>query len=457
MKLKCSQKSLLPRLQDAAHVASQNSPESPLRRVALSAAAGRINLHAVSARATVRHLWASTPADVTSPGTACVEAQLIAELTASYPKDAEMELSLQGNSRRLKVTCGNSIANLLTGPKPPQEPDLANPQTALLDPQQLHRCLAAALPAASLLPDNPTINGVRLQLDHHGLTLAATDGFRMAVARHGEGGGDPNPIYLILPYQAARDLSKAAARATGPVRLEKDTTNSIAQFSIALPENGAARITTYLTVGHFPDPYALMPQKHATRALVCPEAAAASARISASFAGKKRDAAPLPAPPSQRHRRAKAGCHLRRTQLRRRPYGPHPPPGRPHRPPGPHGTKREIPGRRLPPTAQRWQRGHRAERSRGPDGHQKRRPRQPDTAIHGHAHQSPLGSGHAASGGNTSHPSTRPTPAGPSTNPSNAEERLNLDAQICSKSPPEAARKRTFCAKITHTPLTAKR
>lgn len=286
MKLKCSQKSLLPRLQDAAHVASQNSPESPLRRVALSAAAGRINLHAVSARATVRHLWASIPADVTSPGTACVEAQLIAELTASYPKDAEMELSLQGNSRRLKVTCGNSIANLLTGPKPPQEPDLANPQTALLEPQQLHRCLAAALPAASLLPDKPTINGVRLQLDHHGLTLAATDGFRMAVARHGEGGGDPNPIYLILPYQAARDLSKAAARATGPVRLEKDTAKSIARFSIALPENGAARITTYLTVGHFPDPYALMPQKHATRALVCPQAAAASARISASFAGK---------------------------------------------------------------------------------------------------------------------------------------------------------------------------
>lgn len=286
MKLKCTQKSLLPRVQEAAHVARQNSPESPLRRLVLSAAAGRINLHAVSARSTIRHLWTSTPANVIHPGSACVDAQLMAELTASYPNNADMELCLSGNSRRLKVTCGDSIANLPTGPKPPQEPNLSNPNTALLDPQELYRCLVAALPAASPSPDNPTINGVRLQLDHHGLTLAATDGFRMAVARHGPADSDANPAYLILPYEAARDLAKTAAGATAPACLETDLSAGIARFSIGLPGDSATRITTHLTVGHFPDPYALMPRKHITRALVSPVSAAASARISASFAGK---------------------------------------------------------------------------------------------------------------------------------------------------------------------------
>ena len=284
MRVTCSQSSLLPRLQEAAHLASQNQSDSPLRTVLLTAEGNSIRTLAAAARKTMRHISSRTTAEVKSPGQAAVDAQLLFELADSYHRDAEITLALKDNDKRLNVTCGDSVANiLLHTSRPPQPPEISGSQAAMLDPKELRRCLAAALLASTPGSDNPTMNSVRIHLDPQGMSLAGTDGFRMAVARDPEATTEEAVMTAILPSDAARDLGKAAATSEHPILLDLDREKNHAMFTIVTQTNSEIRITTQLTVGHFPDPYHLIPENHATRALLSPAQALATARVSEKF------------------------------------------------------------------------------------------------------------------------------------------------------------------------------
>ena len=280
----CSQTQILPRLQDAAHVAAQNSPDSTLRAVHITAFNGQLELHCAALRQTLRHLRSTTPAQVATPGHAAADAQLLHELTQSYEKDSQITFELLHQSNRLTISCGESIANILlhTGSLPP-EPETDAVSSALIDPQQLRRCINTVLPAATGKDDNPTLNSVRMQVDPDALTLASTDGFRMAVARDDSPQNPTVPITLIIPSETARDIARIAASSEEPILLQLDRPPNNAVFTITAQDGSIIRITTQLTVGHFPDPYSLIPDTHTTRAVLSPAQAAATARISDKF------------------------------------------------------------------------------------------------------------------------------------------------------------------------------
>ena len=284
MKFTCQQSLIMPRLLEAASVSSQNGTDSQHRALEITARNGRIELRASSLAATCQYLTAGVPARVEQPGSVCVDARLVADLLATQAHNPEIEMRAGPKSRRLRITAGDCVANLFTRPAPAREPALDEPTTATLDAAELHRCLEACLPAASPSVDQRTLNGVKLQLDARGLTVAATDGFRMSMAREPASDTGKPTQTMFIPLNAARDVSKSAAAAAGPITLE--ATTSMARFTV--PQRGDAwcRITTQLTVGHFPDPYELIPEEVPAKAVLHPASAAAAARMAASFSGR---------------------------------------------------------------------------------------------------------------------------------------------------------------------------
>ena len=284
MKFTCQQSVIMPRLLEAANLASHNSPDSQHRTLEISAKSGRIELRAASLAATSQHLAAGVPARVERPGSVSVDARLMADLLATQAHTPDIEMKTSRNRHQLHITAGDCRANLITRPAPVQEPTMTGASSALLNPAELRGCLEACLPAASTSVDQRTMNGVKLQLDARGLTLAATDGFRMAIARRASPQVDATPHSIIIPLNAARDLAKSAADATGPIALE--ATEDMARFTVPQRSDTWCRITTRLTVGHFPDPYGLIPEIGPTKAVIHPATTAAAARMAASFAGR---------------------------------------------------------------------------------------------------------------------------------------------------------------------------
>jgi len=151
------------------------------------------------------------PAVVAEDGTALLSARLLAAIAKTVARDVDVTITVDGTTATAR--CGRSEWSLPTMPAEdfPALPKLAEP-VGEVDAEQLRHALARVLPALHSGNEAALENlaGVKVDGTADGLTLVATDRYRVAVAEldwklTGE------PIDALVPS----DLLEAAARAAG--------------------------------------------------------------------------------------------------------------------------------------------------------------------------------------------------------------------------------------------------
>jgi DNA polymerase-3 subunit beta len=139
-------------------------------------AAGDVHISAfdydVSARATIE-------ADVAEPGRVLIPGRVLAEIARSLPGQPVVEIVTSGSEAVL--TCGSAEFGLLTMPAEdfPTLPAMP-PKVGAVGGGILATAITQVAPAASRDDSLPMLTGVRIDIEGPGVTMAATDRYRIA-------------------------------------------------------------------------------------------------------------------------------------------------------------------------------------------------------------------------------------------------------------------------------------
>jgi DNA polymerase III subunit beta len=133
-------------------------------------------------------------------------------------------------------------------------------------------CVSIQSVVFAAAPDDsrPVLSGVLFTLKDGQLTLAAADGFRLAVRSAeltdpGVEGGQPSaPLQMIVPAKTLTEVARVLTDGEEQVEIAATPTRNQVMFRQA----ARAEIVSRLIEGQFPDYHKILPRQHTTRAVV---------------------------------------------------------------------------------------------------------------------------------------------------------------------------------------------
>jgi DNA polymerase-3 subunit beta len=207
-------------------------------------------------------ITAHVPAQVGEQGRITVDARLLSEFVNTLPAEP-VRLSTDPGRLVLKVQ-GLGAEAEINGIDADEFPILPHVSegayVASVDPQALREMIGQIEFAAASDDSRPVLAGVLLRFENDRMTMAAADGFRLAV-RDGELAAPvPERLDIIVPARAMRELARIIGDRTES--LELAVTPNRAQLIV---QTADVEFYSRLIDGTFPDFRQIIPREFATR------------------------------------------------------------------------------------------------------------------------------------------------------------------------------------------------
>ncbi|MSQ15326.1 MAG: DNA polymerase III subunit beta [Dehalococcoidia bacterium] len=261
MRVSCSQENLSKGLGIVGRAVATRTTLPITGNVMLSAEESRLKLSATNLEVYIS-CW--VPATVEEEGAITVPARLLTELVASLPNQL-IDMNLQPDGKLLELTCARNTAKLggLPAADFPATPSFSDGAITSIDPKVLHSAISRVAFAAATDESRPVLTGVLIQLDEGGMTLAAADGFRLAVQRTPIMEPVAAGMSIIVPSRSLSELSRLLTDETDPVQMMVSSNHNQVFFHLK-----NADMISQLMPGTFPNYSQLIPKEHSTRAVV---------------------------------------------------------------------------------------------------------------------------------------------------------------------------------------------
>jgi len=259
VKVSCLQENLQRALAQVSRAVATKTSLPVLSNVLLATDDGRLRIAATNLEIGIT-TWIG--ASIEEEGRVTVDARLLSEFVNTLP-NAPVTLAVDPAKFNLNVQSGRDKAGIngVDADDFPVIPRLeGEAYVAAVDPQVLRDMISQVEFAAATDESRPVLAGVLARFDGQSLTLAAADGFRLAV-REGEL-TEPVPERLdaIVPARAMRELARILSDQTEPVRLA--ITPNQSQLLVRV---GETEFLSRLIDGTFPDYRQIIPKEFATR------------------------------------------------------------------------------------------------------------------------------------------------------------------------------------------------
>jgi DNA polymerase-3 subunit beta len=220
---------------------------------------------------------------VEEEGTITVPARLLTEFVNSLPSE-RIDIELEQGSGVLKLSCGQNKANI-HGADPsefPPIPTMEDGIAASIDPAVLRAAINRVAFAAATEESRPVLTGVELKLGGDKFSLAAADGFRLAVQHGALSAPIDTEMKVIVPARTLNEIGRMLSDQEEPVEIVMSPAKGQVLFRIT----GSQTIETVsqLLQGSFPNYEQLIPQSYETRAIFDLQALLRAARTAAIFA-----------------------------------------------------------------------------------------------------------------------------------------------------------------------------
>jgi len=293
LKVSCLQENLQRALSQVSRAVATKTALPVLGNVLLATDEGRLKIAATNLEIGIT-TWIG--ASVEDEGRITVDARLLSEFVNTLPNDA-VQLVADPARASLLVQCGRDKAaiNGIDAEDFPVIPTVGDEAySATVDAQLLREMIGQVEFAAASDDSRPVLAGVLMRFEDQKLTLAAADGFRLAV-REGELEEPvPSRLDVIVPARAVRELARIIGDSTEPVRLAI-TPNQ----SQLLARIGETEFLSRLIEGTtFPDFRQIIPRDFATRVEVGRDAFLNAVRRASYFARDNNDVVRLMIHPS---------------------------------------------------------------------------------------------------------------------------------------------------------------
>ncbi|HLH22676.1 MAG TPA: DNA polymerase III subunit beta [Chloroflexota bacterium] len=268
MKLSCLKSNLLEGLNVVGRVVPSKSTLPVLGNVLLATDRGQLKLAATNLDMAISY-WVG--AHVDDEGAVTLPARLLADFVSSLPDD-RIDMALTTRGHTMHLTCGRFAANIkgIDAEDFPRIPGVADAVPYALPAAMLRECIQSVVFAAAPDDSRPVLSGVLFTLKDGQLTLAAADGFRLAVRSAEltdvpvEGGQPSTPLQMIVPAKTLTEVARVLTDGEEQVEIAATPTKNQVMFRQA----ARAEIVSRLIEGQFPDYHKILPRQHNTRAVV---------------------------------------------------------------------------------------------------------------------------------------------------------------------------------------------
>jgi DNA polymerase-3 subunit beta len=203
-------------------------------------------------------------AKVEEEGTITVPARLLTEFISSLPSD-KVDINLSPRTKTLGLKCARFEARIsgVDAKDFPPIPKVEQGITTKVEVEALQQGISRVVFAAATEESRPVLTGVDALFEGDLLTLAAADGFRLAVYKLPLAVPVSEKTEVIIPARTLAELNRLIADQEEAVEITVNPNKSQALFRLKNIE-----LVSQLVQGSFPNYAQLIPQSYTTRAVV---------------------------------------------------------------------------------------------------------------------------------------------------------------------------------------------
>ena len=198
---------------------------------------------------------------VEEEGSVTVPARLLTEFVASLPSD-RINIDMAPGTRTLQLSCARSEARIngTDAEEFPPIPTVEDGVGAKIDPHVLRTSINQVVFAAATEESRPVLTGVKLDLEGDQFTMAAADGFRLAVHKGQLLEPVSEAVSIILPARTFNELGRFLGDQDDPVEMTMTPARGQVLFRLT-----GIQLVSQLVQGTFPNYSQLIPQTYQTR------------------------------------------------------------------------------------------------------------------------------------------------------------------------------------------------
>jgi DNA polymerase-3 subunit beta len=262
MKLECLQENLAEGLGVVGRVVPTKSTLPVLSNVLLSTRDGELQLTANNLELSVAH---RVSAAIGREGEITLPARLLSDYVALLDHGQKVELELNQKTHKVHLACGRYEANIagIDAEDFPPVPSVSGGQSFSIPAATLKEAINGVVFAAAPDDTRPVLAGALLKMGGGSLTLAAADGFRLAVRTVDLPDGGPE-LHMIVPAKTLTEVARLLSDAADE-QVSINTTPNGNQVYFAF---GKTEITSRLIEGQFPDYQRIIPADAKTKVKV---------------------------------------------------------------------------------------------------------------------------------------------------------------------------------------------
>ena len=280
MKISCLQENLSRGLAVVGRAVASRATLPVTQNVLISVDQGMLKLSATNLEVAIT-TWVG--AKIEEEGSITVPARLLTEFVNSLPND-QIDLELEEGSGLLHISSGNSNAHINTtdASEFPPIPTVDDGVAAEVDPVVFRSAISRVAFAAATEESRPVLTGVELKLSGSTFTMAAADGFRLAVHHGPMLKPVTEDMTVIIPARTMNELNRLIGDREEPVEILM--TPAKGQVMFRIQGGDTVEIVSQLLQGTFPNYEQLIPQSYTTRAIMDLPTVLRAARTASIFA-----------------------------------------------------------------------------------------------------------------------------------------------------------------------------
>ncbi|MFC2069609.1 DNA polymerase III subunit beta [Chloroflexota bacterium] len=261
MKLSCLQENLSRGLSIVGRAVAARTTLPITNNVLLATDQSRLKLVATNLEMAISY-WAG--AQIEEEGTITVPARLLTEFVNSLPND-KIDINLSERTKTLELKCARFEARIsgVDAKDFPPIPTVDGNIATKIDAEALRQGISQVYFAAASEESRPVLTGVDTVFENDTLTLAAADGFRLAVYNLPLSASVSEKTEAIIPARTLNELNRLIAEGEEVVEVTINPNKSQILFKLK-----NAELVSQLVQGTFPQYNQLIPQSYSTRVTV---------------------------------------------------------------------------------------------------------------------------------------------------------------------------------------------
>lgn len=231
------------------------------QNVLISTDGGRLKLAATNLEIAIS-TWIG--AQIEEEGSITIPARLLTEFVNSLPAE-RIDITSVAQPKGLSLECARFDAQIngTDAEDFPPIPTVESGAVGKIEPQVFKDAVTYVAFAAATEDSRPVLTGVRVEMSGNDFTLAAADGFRLAVYKGKLSEPMSEDINFIIPARAFQEVNRLIGSQEAPVEFTVTPAKSQALFRLDNVE-----VVSQLIQGTFPNYSQLIPQSYETRAVV---------------------------------------------------------------------------------------------------------------------------------------------------------------------------------------------